>query len=136
MNDFVIDKRLLNDCQLITELGGISYLLHKNAEVAWFIMVPHIQQTEFYQLDATLQNQLCTQINLLSEFIKSNFDSHKINVATIGNVVSQMHIHVIGRRNDDVYWPDVVWGKGFAKSYDAKQVSSISERLKNGLLHS
>lgn len=130
---FCIDHRLLNDCHEITELNGISYLLHRNAEVVWFILVPHTDQTEFYQLTPLLQNQLCSQVNLLSEFIQLHFDIHKINVATIGNIVSQMHIHVIGRRQDDVYWPDVVWGKSFDKTYQAEQVSLISDQLINFL---
>jgi len=129
MMQFSIDKRLLQDCFLITESNGVSYLLHRNAEVVWFILVPQCDQTEFYQLASSLQQQLCSQINLLSGFIQSHFDIHKINVATIGNVVSQMHIHVIGRRQDDAYWPDVVWGKAFDKTYSDRQVSFISEQL-------
>ncbi len=135
MTEFILDKRLLNDCHLITEDDNISYLLHRNAEVVWFILVPHTLQVEFYQLDKQSRERLYEEINQLSEFISSNFDIHKINIATIGNVVSQMHIHVIGRRTDDLYWPDVVWGKGFNKTYDQDQVSLISDllvaRLKN-----
>lgn len=129
MAEFSLDKRFLNDCHVITESGGFSYLLHSNAEVSWFILVPHTGHTEFYQLDVTLQNQLCGQINLLSDFIMLHFDSDKINVAMIGNVVPQMHIHVIGRRRDDAYWPDVVWGKEYVQNYNAKQISSISDQL-------
>ena len=66
---------------------------------------------------------------MLSEFVKLTFDSDKINVATIGNMVSQMHIHVIGRRRDDAYWPDVVWGKGFDKTYNSTQLSLIRKQL-------
>ena len=111
------------------ETEGLSYLLHSNAEVCWFILVPHTNQTEFFKLGSFMQQQLCEQINLLSEFVKLNFDIDKINVATIGNVVSQMHIHVIGRRRDDIYWPDVVWGRGFDKTYDSTQLSRIREQL-------
>lgn len=135
MTEFSLDSRLANDCHLVTQSGGISYLLHKNAEVAWFILVPHVQQTEFYELDSSIQIRLCNQINQLSGFIKSNFNSHKINVATIGNVVAQLHIHVIGRRKDDAYWPDVVWGRGFIKSYDEQQVTATGELLKTHLAH-
>lgn len=129
MTEFSIDERLLNDCHVITQSEGVSYLLHSNAEVVWFILVPNTDHTEFYQLEPLLQNQLCAQISLLSDFIKSHFDSHKINVATIGNVVSQLHIHVIGRRLDDAYWPDVVWGRTSEKIYDTKQISLIGDQL-------
>ena len=126
---FAIDKRFLNDCSVIMEHDGVSYLLHNNAEVLWFILLPHTRQTEFYQLEAALQNHVCTQINQMSVFIQSHFEIDKINVATIGNVVSQLHIHVIGRRRDDVYWPDVVWGKGFDKTYSDEQRLKIGEQL-------
>ena len=129
MTEFSIDERLLNDCHVLAETDGLSFLLHGNAEVAWFVIVPHVDQTEFYQLDVDLQHRLCKQIELLSRFIKLNFISDKINVATIGNVVSQMHIHVIGRREDDLYWPDVVWGRDFNKTYDAERVVLIGEQL-------
>ncbi len=129
MTTFCLDERLQKDCHVMIETDGLSYLLHSNAEVCWFILVPHTDQTEFFKLDPSIQQQLCEQINLLSEFVKLNFESDKINVATIGNVVSQMHIHVIGRRRDDAYWPDVVWGKGFDKTYDSTQVSRIREQL-------
>ncbi|MBT3204893.1 MAG: HIT family protein [Gammaproteobacteria bacterium] len=129
MSKFSLDERLVKDCHVIVETDGLSYLLHSNAEVAWFILVPHTNQTEFYQLDSLLQKQLCEQVNLLSAFVKSHFNSDKINVATIGNVVSQMHIHVIGRRTDDVYWPDVVWGRESEKTYNSEQISLITEQL-------
>ena len=129
MSKFSLDERLVKDCHLMVETDGLNYLLHSNAEVAWFILVPHTNQTEFYQLDSLLQKQLCEQVNLLSAFVKSQFNSDKINVATIGNVVSQMHIHVIGRRTDDVYWPDVVWGRESEKTYNSEQISLITEQL-------
>lgn len=125
MHMFHLDDRLHADCHRLHEAPSLTYLLHKNAEVAWFIIVPHVQQTEFFQLDAAAQKRLCDHINLVSTFIQAHFQTDKINVATIGNVVSQMHIHVIGRRKDDAYWPDVVWGKAGARSYGAAQLETV-----------
>jgi len=129
MTDFSLDKRLVNDCHVIKESEKFYYLLHENAEVAWFIIVPDTDKSEFFELDSCLQNQLCERINQLSEFIREHFDSDKINVATIGNVVSQMHVHVIGRRRDDVYWPDVVWGRQSEKRYSPQQLTSIKKQF-------
>lgn len=122
---FKLDERLAADTHLLMDDDIYTYLLNKNAEVAWLILVPHIEQTEFYHLKPDVQNRLCEQINRLSKFIESGFSIDKLNVATIGNVVSQMHVHVIGRRKDDAYWPDVVWGKAFEKTYTKRQVDSI-----------
>jgi len=133
MSDFKLDKRLQADCHVLVETSQLSYLLHKNAEVLWLILVPYSGQTEFYLLEASLQNQVCRQINSVSAFIQSHFAIDKINVATIGNVVSQLHIHVIGRSQNDAYWPDVVWGRAFDKTYRASEVDSIRQQLKDYL---
>jgi len=129
MSAFAVDKELLQNCQQVAEADRFSYLLHQNAEVVWFILVPHTNVTELYQLETDLQQQVYQRINRLSDFIQSHFSIDKINVASIGNVVSQLHIHVIGRRLDDVYWPDVVWGKKFEKKRESAQISLISSQL-------
>jgi diadenosine tetraphosphate (Ap4A) HIT family hydrolase len=129
MLNFKLDSRLQADCHWMAKTDDITYLLHKNAEVLWFILVPGTDRTEFYQLEAALQNHVCQQINAVSVFIQSQFQMDKINVATIGNVVSQMHIHVIGRTHNDIYWPDVVWGRAFEKTYRPAEVESIKQSL-------
>ena len=126
---FKIDKDLLQNCKQLAESDRFSYLLHHNAEVVWFILVPHTEIRELYLLDPELQQQGYQQINLLSDFIQSHFSIDKINVASIGNVVPQLHIHVIGRPCDDAYWPDVVWGKKFDKKRESTEISRISAQL-------
>ena len=133
MDGFTLDPRLQSDCSLLLQDRDLSYLLHHNAEVTWFILVPHSEQTEFYRLPAQLQQRLLEQINRLSACLQADFASDKINLATIGNVVSQLHIHVIGRRRDDAYWPDAVWGRAFAKTHDKASVADIKTRLQDCL---
>lgn len=127
--DFNIDKRLLADCSLIQEHNHISFLLHANADVLWIILVPHTEVTEFYQLSSEQQLTLCNEINRVSSIINSNFKYDKLNVATIGNVVSQMHIHIVARRQDDPYWPGVVWGQPLHNRHDAAFISQIRQLL-------
>jgi diadenosine tetraphosphate (Ap4A) HIT family hydrolase len=129
MQKFILDDRLKADTYPLLETDSYSVVLHKNAEVLWLIVVPHTVLTEFYQLDPDIQKSLCQQVNRLSEFIQTHFEIDKINVASIGNVVSQMHIHVIGRRKDDAYWPDVVWGNAFEKNHLPAEVESIRSKL-------
>ena len=135
MHDFTLDPRLQSDCSLLIQDRDISYLLHHNAEVIWFILVPHSDQTEFYRLPDRLQQRLLEQINRLSECLQADFASDKINLAAIGNVVPQLHIHVIGRRREDAYWPDVVWGKTFDKTHDQASIADIRARLQDCLAH-
>lgn len=133
MSDFRLDARLVNDCHLLVEDDNFSYLLHNNAEVSWLMLVPHTQQHEFYQLPETMQSAACDRISVLSRFLHSHFEIDKINVATIGNVVTQMHIHVIGRRHDDAYWPDPVWGRDFNDIYEEAQVLQLRRQLQEFL---
>ncbi len=129
MNAFKLDPRLQQDCSLLWQDAELSLLLHHNAEVLWLILVPHSEQTEWYQLPPDLQQRLLGEINRLSLCLQDEFASDKINLATIGNVVSQLHIHVIGRRHDDAYWPDVVWGKPVSRLHDADSIADIRRRL-------
>ena len=129
MTDFQLDQRLQNDCFVLFELEGIHYLLHKNAEVVWLILVPHSPVTELFLLDEGLKTRLYKQIDRVSEYFELHFEVDKINVASIGNVVAQLHIHVVGRRRDDLYWPDVIWGKAYSTEYDESTVKSICDSL-------
>lgn len=127
--NFEIDQRLLNDCSLLHQTRRISYLLHQNADVLWMILVPHTEAVEFYQLPDVEQQHLCQQINRISKLIDEHFDCDKINVATIGNMVSQMHIHIVGRRRQDAYWPDVVWGQPVHHRHPDDFVESLRQRV-------
>lgn len=129
MAAFKLDPRLQADCFLLLEQEEISYLLHKNADVAWFILVPHVDEIEFTRLDSMWQQRLLAAINRLSGFIQSHFAVDKINVASIGNVVSQLHVHVIGRHKNDAYWPDVVWGKPTLQQREETDVQLLSQQL-------
>jgi diadenosine tetraphosphate (Ap4A) HIT family hydrolase len=128
---FNIDERLIADCHVLQELDDMSLLLHNNADVLWFILVPHTDVVEFYQLSMQQQQNLCTQINRISELINNNFQFDKLNVATIGNVVSQMHIHIVARRKEDPYWPGVVWGQPVHHQHDEAFIERVSNLVKS-----
>jgi diadenosine tetraphosphate (Ap4A) HIT family hydrolase len=100
-----------------------------NAHFPWLILVPHSPHTEFFELDASEQLALMTSINSLSVFIKQQFSSDRLNIATIGNIVSQLHIHIIGRSSEDICWPGVVWGTAHRKAYASADVEWISAAL-------
>jgi len=125
MAEFDLDERLQADCEVLMATGRCSYLLHRNAAVDWFILVPHTQETELYRIDADLQQYLYTEINRVCEFIESHFHADKINVATLGNVVAQLHVHVIGRYHNDPYWPDPVWGQPVSRLHGDESADEI-----------
>jgi len=126
MNDYILDARLQADCHILGELEAGLLLLLNNALVPWFILVPRTQVTELYQLDAGLQQKVWQEVNVLSRFVQTEFSAQKMNVAAIGNIVRQLHIHVVGRKPDDYCWPGVVWGAEGGVEYDQEQVQAIT----------
>ena len=127
--DMDIDTQLLQDCYVLGRLEHCHLLLLNNAHFPWFILVPQTQHTEFHHLDAALQQQLLNHMNTLSLFIEQHFSVSKINTACIGNIVRQLHIHVIGRRTSDPCWPGVVWGRAPQQAYALDEVHSIQSLL-------
>jgi diadenosine tetraphosphate (Ap4A) HIT family hydrolase len=109
-------------------------LLSNDSNYPWFILVPRREAiSEIFQLDVADQQLLWQETTALAQWLKGSFDADKMNVATLGNVVSQLHMHVIVRKREDAAWPAPVWGKLAAKPYTAEQVDAIRERLRLGL---
>jgi len=104
-------------------------LLMNNAQLPWLILVPKTEATELYELEAEQQNHINKLINQLSRFLKQHFDLHKLNIAAIGNIVNQLHIHIVGRRRDDYCWPAVVWGAEGREAYSAAAVAQWQIKL-------
>ena len=133
MNDFELDSRLANDCLALGKLNISQVLLVNNSLLPWFILVPQTSVTEVTDLPASDQAALLEEINLLSAFIKSNFDISKLNIAAIGNIVNQLHVHVVGRDPSDFCWPNVVWGTNEREPYTEGKSKEIIEALKKQL---
>ena len=133
MNNFKLDERFANDCLLLGEMNVSLLLLNKNAMVPWFILVPKTTEIELTDLPHSEQASVLEEINLVSAFVKGHFSISKLNVAAIGNVVSQLHIHVIGRDPSDYCWPDVVWGRKESKTYTEEEITEITVALKVAL---
>ncbi|MEE9492055.1 MAG: HIT family protein [Gammaproteobacteria bacterium] len=130
---FKIDNRLIEDSIPLGQMNNSFLRLNKNALYPWFILIPVTQATELFDMNAVDQLSILDSINRLSRFVKENFDIEKLNIATIGNIVSQMHIHIIGRHPKDTCWPETVWGKHPSKAYTQKRVDEIVYTLKNHL---
>ncbi|MGE8451351.1 MAG: HIT domain-containing protein [Pseudomonadales bacterium] len=128
---FTLDSRLQQDTLTLGDFPLCRLLLSNDANYPWFILVPRREDiSELFQLDVTDQQQLWQETTVLAEVLKDSFDADKMNVATLGNVVSQLHMHVIVRKRDDAAWPAPVWGKHPAKPYNAQQVAAIRARLR------
>ena len=131
---FVLDPQLQQDTLPIGDFPLCRLLLSNDSNYPWFILVPRREDiSELFQLDDVDQRQLWKETTALAEILKDSFDADKLNIAALGNVVSQLHMHVIVRRHEDVAWPSPVWGKHPARPYNAEQVAAIRERLRMAL---
>ena len=120
---FKLDECLEADCEFVANLGLCSLLLMNNASVPWFILVPTvIQTTELTELPMKQQQQVLHEMNQVAAMVKSLYTPDKLNIGALGNVVSQLHIHVIGRFTNDPAWPNPVWGQLASNTYSEAQL--------------
>jgi diadenosine tetraphosphate (Ap4A) HIT family hydrolase len=122
---FVIDSRLSSTCYKIAQTNISTILLSRNSLVTWFIIVPKTDKTEWFELGLEFQMGLNQQTNQLSKILINDLKVDKINFAALGNVVPQLHLHVIGRRKDDAFWPNVVWEKKEFQEYIDEDLNYI-----------
>ncbi|SFO96614.1 HIT family protein [Pseudomonas borbori] len=128
---FVLDSRLQQDTLPVGDFPLCRLLLMNDANYPWFILVPRREEvSELFQLDGLDQQALWQEATMLAETLKDAFGADKMNIATLGNVVSQLHVHVIARRRDDPAWPAPVWGRLPAQPYGDEQVLAIKDRLR------
>ena len=111
--DFVLDPRLAGDTHRVGDLELSRVLLMDDARFAWLILVPRrTRLRELTDLDEPAQRLLLAEINRCARVLQALFAPDKLNIAALGNVVAQLHVHVIARRADDAAWPRPVWGFG------------------------
>ena len=128
---FVIDSGFADLSFHLGKFELSHLLLMNNADIPWFMLIPETSEVELCDLSLSTQSVLFAEINALSEFVREQFEIDKLNIACNGNVIRQMHWHVIGRRFDDFCWPDVVWGKEAPSVYAANDVDDIATLLIN-----
>jgi len=129
-----LHSQLAADCYLLGTVKNSCLLLHKNALVPWFILVPDTDKNELFKLSDEQQTLVQTEISALARFTEKYFNSDKLNIASIGNMVSQLHIHIIGRKTTDFCWPSPVWGRAESAEYTTQQLSDIKQALTDNLI--
>ncbi len=128
---FVLDTRLEQDTLSIGDFALCRLLLMNDASYTWFILVPRLEEvSEVFQLGAKDQQLLWQETSAFAEIVKDTFGADKMNIAALGNVVSQLHVHVIARRRNDAAWPAPVWGRHPPSPYSAEQIDAIKSKLK------
>lgn len=106
-----IDERLTQGAHWIVSWPLSEIYLKDNELFPWLVLIPRVDQniTEIHQLNAVQQQKLMQEIARLSEIMSAYFEADKINVGALGNIVRQLHIHVISRKQNDLLWPHSLW---------------------------
>jgi diadenosine tetraphosphate (Ap4A) HIT family hydrolase len=131
---FSLHPQLAADTVPVGDLPLSRVLLAKDANYPWLILVPRRPGiTELIDLDDADRRQLMTETDAAARVLKSITDCDKLNVAALGNVVAQLHVHVIGRRHSDKAWPKPVWGAAPATTYDPAVRDGFIAALRHGL---
>ena len=120
---FELHPQLAEDTVPVIELALCEVRLMDDANHPWLVLVPRVANvTELIDLDATQRMQLTAEIDTTSRALKSLFKPDKINIAALGNLVPQLHVHVIARFHRDIAWPRPVWGTAAARAYTPEQL--------------
>ena len=128
---FKLDSHLQNDTVRLGSFALSDVLLMNDARYPWVILVPRREDvTEVYELANTEQQQLWQESSFVAEKLSAFVNADKMNVAAIGNVVSQLHIHHVARFRSDEVWPAPVWGRGTAIPYSPIELEKWSNDLK------
>ena len=131
---YQLHSRLAADTLPVATLALCEVRLMNDARFPWLILVPQQDGlTELHQLSAAQQQQLLAESSQVSRLLLTLTSSHKINVAALGNLVPQLHWHVVGRNRADSCWPGPVWGCGDTSPYPAQEAQRLIEQLQAAL---
>ena len=126
-----LHAQLERDCHQLGSLSTGLLLLHKNASLPWFILVPFTEATALYHIEDEQRIIVEKECSELAAWVHRRYECKRVNVAAIGNLVPQLHLHIIGRSEDDPCWPGVVWGQELPEAaWSANELAQVQEELK------
>lgn len=125
MNNFNIDPNLLANSINICDMKISKLLLMNNKNFPWLILVPMLEnKKELIDLDISDQIKLLEEINIISGLMQEIFAPEKINIASLGNITPQLHVHITARFKNDIAWPRAVYGSRSVK-YSANEINQL-----------
>ena len=135
MSAFELDPRLAADSTFVAD-GPLSQVrLMDDARFPWLVLVPRVAgASEWIELDGSQQRLLLAEINQVGNLVRAEAGVQKLNIGALGNIVRQLHVHLVGRHEGDAAWPGPVWGSGAAQRHApdalAMQVEAWRRRLR------
>jgi diadenosine tetraphosphate (Ap4A) HIT family hydrolase len=134
LSEFELDARLARDTELVAKLGLCQLRLMKDSRWPWFMLVPQRNSvSEIFDLTPLDQTLLTFEANMVAAALKQATGAEKVNVAAIGNIVRQLHVHIVARSEGDPNWPGPIWGFGQSQPYDEVQRQALIQRLTENL---
>ena len=134
LSDFRTDERLVRDSDLLTKIGLCELRLMKDARWPWLVLVPQrADVSEVFDLTPLDQTMLTFETNLVAETLKTVTGATKINTGALGNIVRQLHVHVVARSEGDPNWPGPVWGFGKSEPWGEKDHQAFAARILENL---
>ncbi|GGD55449.1 HIT domain-containing protein [Pseudoxanthomonas indica] len=132
--DFELDPRLATDSVFIAD-GPLSQVrLMDDRRYPWLVLVPRVAGvSEWLDLDGGQQRLLLAEINQAGALIRAQAGVEKLNIGALGNIVRQLHVHLVGRHAGDASWPGPVWGAGSAQRFDGEALAQEVERWRIAL---
>ena len=135
MSDYTLDPRLEADTVRVSRLGLSELRLMNDARWKWIILIPQRPNiVELFDLTPLDQTMLTFEVNEAAKALKAVTGATKINVAAIGNIVRQLHVHIVARFEGDANWPGPVWGFGEAEPYEAETLDKLRNDLVQAVL--
>ena len=131
---FRLDPRLEADTTPLVILGLCRILLATNAAWPWLVLVPEVAEvSEITDLSDADQQRLWQEVGVVTRALQAATGAHKMNVATLGNIVRQLHVHVVARFEGDPAWPGPIWGSGHNKAWATDAQTALTEALRERL---
>ena len=131
---FEMDKRLVGDTVELGDFALSRVLLMNDSRYPWLILVPRVvDASEVFDLQLEQQQELWQETQVVAHALKHAFAADKINIATLGNVVSQLHMHIVVRMQNDEAWPAPIWGLGVPQPYSESALIEMRTRLQAAL---
>jgi diadenosine tetraphosphate (Ap4A) HIT family hydrolase len=128
---FELHEALARDCAFVGDLALCRLLLMNDKQYPWLILVPRRpEMREICDLSNDDQLQYLQESNLCSAILRSEFGAEKLNIAALGNMVPQLHVHHIARFSSDPAWPKPVWGQLPAKAYSEEELQGVVAQLR------
>jgi diadenosine tetraphosphate (Ap4A) HIT family hydrolase len=130
MKQFAVDPALEKDSYLIADLELSKLYVKNDKENPWFVLVPRkINAVELIDLSHEELCMLMEEVTIVSEFLKNYYQPFKLNIGTLGNIVRQLHIHVLARYENDRAWPQALWGSTPSLYFEQVELENIKSNF-------